>query len=451
MASSSPDFNRRRQDPFRVLRLLALSPRQYVRPWYVAYFLLGAVTAGMIPILLPLMMQDIAHRLSTVAYVMGAYDLGLLTSPIWAVLAEKFQSYERLFFVSFVLVGLGTGAMPWLKNIFGWLPIALVIGSGSSGAATLASLLIVNFSPRTEWEPRIGMLQGFNGAGQVIGLFLAGIFSKGNFALGLSIASLLMVPALLFGGWGLPINGRSRTRERKPLERWRLDVRALAIFPRLNFPSGITYHLQNLNRRGLQQARSALGTPFGQFIFSWFLLGLGVSGFFTYFPLMLSSAYKLGPHWVSLTYAATAGAGIVLYILAGRWAVRVGSGQIYRWALMLRFIGFLCLLLGLIFNGGVQLFSGSIGFVLVVLAWPLLSVSGTELAARLSPFSQGAAIGIFNAAFALATVIGTFSSGPIVRYIGYQAINEIALAAIALSILFGKGFKSSELQVTAAE
>lgn len=404
----------------------------------------------MIPILLPLMMHEISHRLSTVAYVMGAYDLGLLTSPIWGILAEKFQLYEKLFFTSFVLVGLGTGSMPWLRSAFGWLPVALVIGSGSSGAATLASLLIVNFSPRTEWEPKIGMLQSFNGTGQVVGLFLAGIFSKGEFALGLSIASILMVPALLFGGWGLPINGRLQIAERRASERWRLDVRALAVFPRLNFPSGITYHLQNLNRRGFRQAKSALGTPFGRFIFSWFLLGLGVSGFFTYFPIMLSSAYKLGPHWVSLSYAAAASAGIVLYVLAGRWAVRVGSGQIYKWALVLRFTGFLCLLLGLVFNGSAQVFAGSAGFVLVVLAWPLLSVSGTELAARLSPFSQGAAIGIFNAAFALATVIGTFSSGPLVRYIGYQAINEIALVAIALSILLGAGFKNSSLQQTAS-
>jgi len=76
-----------------------------------------------------------------------------------------------------------------------------------------------------------------------------------------------------------------------------------------------------------------------------------------------------------------------------------------------------------------------VGFSLIVIAWPLLSVSGTDLGARLTPFSEGTAVGLLNAALALATAAGIVLSGPLVAHWGYATIPATALAGLLLSLL----------------
>jgi len=49
--------------------------------------------------------------------------------------------------------------------------IAFVVGAGTAAVATVASLFVVEFNPQSEWSPRIGWLQSYNGAGQTVGLF----------------------------------------------------------------------------------------------------------------------------------------------------------------------------------------------------------------------------------------------------------------------------------------
>lgn len=83
-------------------------------------------------------------------------------------------------------------------------------GAGAGGAATLATLLVVDFAPRAEWEPRIGWLQSFNAAGQVAGLLMAATFSSGHWTAGLWAAAAILAPAMLVGGMGLPPSRAAR-------------------------------------------------------------------------------------------------------------------------------------------------------------------------------------------------------------------------------------------------
>lgn len=422
----------------RVLRKALRAPRQYIRAWYLAYLLLGVVTAGMVPVLLPLMMVSVSHHLSTVAYVIGGYNLGLLTSPLWGWLAERYKMYRPLFFTGFVIVGAATAAMPLLSGIGDWAPAAFAIGAGSAGAATVASLFIVDFAPSAEWEPRIGYLQSFNGAGQVGGLLLAGAFAHGLLSVGLWVGALLLIPAIVVGHAGLPVARQVRAAGARRVHiHAHLNMRALAAFPHLNFLSGVGYHFHVFNLRGLRQLPSALGTPFGRFMASWFMLTLGVAAFFTYFPVMLAKSYGITANLSSLIYALGAAAGIALFILASRWAERYGSGRVYQLGLWLRLSGFVLLIVPFLIPLGDSFPEAAAGFALIVVTWPLLSVAGTGLAARLAPFSEGAAMGLFNGALASSTVIGTFASGPLVRDFGFAGIPVVALAGIGCSIVLG--------------
>ncbi len=421
-------------------QVLAAPFLHYIRPWYLAYLLLGIVTAGMVPVLLPLMMMNVSHTLSSVAYVMGVYDLGLLTSPLWGLMSERGKSYRVLFFAGFLLSALAIAVFPFMHSMPGWMVAAFVLGAGSSGVATVASLLIVDFEPSKEWEPRIGLLQSFNGTGQVVGLLLAGVFSHGTFSVGLWVAAIVLVPALVFARMGLPAgtqSNRNRSKETQPHRL--LNMRGLAVFPHINLPSGIEFHFHALNMSGLRRLPAAVSSPFGRFLLSWFMLTLGVAGFFTYFPLMLEQSYGLNSHYSSMIYATMAAIGIVLFIMTGRWSQRWGAGRVYQFGLWLRLSGFLILMLPFIIPSSHQLIVGIAGFCVIIIAWPILSVSGTNVAAELAPFSEGAAMGLFNMAFALATVIGAFASGPLITALGYSSVAAMGLTGIALAIVLGWG------------
>jgi MFS family permease len=427
------------------LRRALAEPGRYVRAWYLAYLLLGIVTAGMIPVLLPLMMASVSGHLSTVAYVMGAYNLGLLSSPLWGLLAERRKIYRTLFFAGFVVVGAATALMPFLRGISTWMPAAFAMGLGSAGVATVASLFIVDFTPSSDWEPSIGYLQSFNGTGQVVGLLLSGLFTAGLFSRGLWVAAALVVPAVAVGHIGLPAGAEVHEPDPKRARiHEHLNIRALAAFPRLHFLSGIGYHFHPFTHSGLRRLPDAVRTPFGRFILSWFMMALGVAAFFAYFPVMLASGYGISASLSSLIYAMGAGVGIALFVLASRWAGRYGSGSVYQLGLWIRLVGFVLLLVPLVGASTGAFLLATVGFVLIVLSWPLLSVAGTGLAARLAPFSEGAAMGLFNAALASATVLGTFASGPLLHRYGFGVVPVMALAGVVASIALGTRLPASQ-------
>jgi predicted MFS family arabinose efflux permease len=83
-----------------------------------------------------------------------------------------------------------------------------------------------------------------------------------------------------------------------------------------------------------------------------------------------------------------------------------------------------------------------LGFCLIVLAWSLLSVSSTALAAALTPGGEGAGLGFFNATTAVAGVLGSILSGWIASRFGFLAAVEMAtggiLAGLILFVLTGQ-------------
>ena len=63
-----------------------------------------------------------------------------------------------------------------------------------------------------------------------------------------------------------------------------------------------------------------------------------------------------------------------------------------------------------------------------------MSVSGTALAARLSPVGEGQGLGIFNAVTAVAGVLGAVLGGWAAGLWGYSAILILALLGVILGL-----------------
>ncbi len=417
-----------------------LSPRRWLESWYAAYAILGAVSSGIIPITLPLMMSELTGQLSTVGFVMGAFNLGAISSPLWGNIADKTKKFRLIFFSGLAVEAVGLAAFPLVHGLLAWFLIALSMGTSTAAVSTCATLMVVEFHPSKEWTPRIGWLQTFNGAGQSIGLLLAGVLVVAGYRTALWTGAALLIPAIGLGIWGLRKSVVRYAADPTVTLRWirsHVDITPVGRFARVELlGGGVLRHFSVINVRGLRNLGGLLPTPFGRFIASIFVFFFGIAGFFAYFPIFLKTTFHISPSITSVTYAITAGVGVALYALAGKWSGQLGAGYIYFAGRIFRFLAFL-LMLGAIFvtDRTATALMAFGGFAMVILAWPIISVSATELTSELSPTSQGMAQGLYNAANAVGTVLGTYLAGALVGLMGFKSLPIMAMVGILLSLV----------------
>jgi hypothetical protein len=323
------------------------------------------------------------------------------------------------------------------STVAAWVALSLLVGLGTAASATVATLFVVDLAPEQEWDPRIAWFQSFNGAGQVCGLMLARIFGSAHIAAGLLVATAFATLALLVGRIGLPTD-LAQAAQTNLLAECRLHDLISAIGSE-QMTGGPLRHSHHLYRAAFRLLPRIVGHGFARFLSSWFAYNFGVAAFFAYYPLLMQRSFDVAPRATALVYAATAAVGIGLFVLAGHEAARRGSGSVYVAGLSLRIAGFVMLGFALLAEPHSRSIPAISGFVFVMLAWPVLSVSGTGLAARLTAVGEGAAMGLMNAVGALATVLGTFVGGPLVQWTGYNVVVVFSLAGLAAALALGWG------------
>jgi MFS family permease len=409
-----------------MFRRAAMRLPRYFAPWYLAYLILGLINSGMLPFLLPLTVASTAHDLDSIAYVIGAYNAGMLPAPLFGMLAERRRLFRPVFLGGFIVLSLGLGSIAEACDLAEWIVLALLCGLGVGAVATVAPLFVVDFAPKSEWNPRIGWLQSFNGAGQLAGLLMAGMIARGPLAYGFWLAAALSILALVVGHIGLPLDGR-RHRMRLPLLAWRHLMSGFQSGPPVGGLLQYSHHLQGAALRRLP--RSLCG-EFGRFLLAWAAVNFGVAPFFAYYPLIMTKSYSIAPTTTAFLYALAAAIGIWLFVLAGRLAQRYGARLTFELGLALRIAGFGVLAVLTLMPPPRTPAAAMLGFTFVMLAWPVLSVSGTGLAANLTPIGEGAAMGLLAASNAIATVLGTFLAGPLVDASGYRVVPLIAIGGL---------------------
>jgi len=397
---------------------------RWVEPWYLAYALLGAGVAGMIPILIPLLVNT-SGNVAQVGLVMAGISFGGLAAPLWGSLADRFRLHRTLLVGGMLLASLGLVLFPFVKGSALWLLLALLQGFGSGGAATVANLFIVEVHPQAEWDERIGWLQTFYGGGQVAGLLLAGVFSQpGAIPTGMLISAGLLLAAGLIGL--ITTHTPSQPVSKKPVLLYPAKTGEWA----LGSPQRMFHHLTS---EALAEFGHIARSSFGIFLVVWLLTFGGTAVIFSLYPVLMQSLFKVSPDISSSVFALAAALGLALYSPAGSWSERFGAQRVLLVGFFIRLAAILSILiLGILQVPGLG-WAALAGFCLVVLAWSLLSVSSTTLAASLSPAGEGIGLGFFNAASALAGVLGSLIGGWFAGRLGVVA----ALALAAGGILAG--------------
>jgi DHA1 family tetracycline resistance protein-like MFS transporter len=400
--------------------------QHWVEPWYLSYAILGALASGLAVILIPVVVDGSGGTATQVGAAIAAQNVGALFAPLWGWIADRSRAYRGIFFGGFVLLALGFLGFTLVHGMSAWLLSAFLVGFGTGASNTVACLFVVEFTAKSEWSERISWLQTFNALGSVVGMAVAGLLEP---RLGTLLSALLVIPAIMVGGWGLPVPGG-------PLHFPQLHFRGadLAHMLRRGGPNSISAlaHLHRLRRSDIAALGTAFSSAFGTFLVGWFFFSLAISAFSSFYPVLMTKSFEITVTTSSMLMSVATAISIPLYNLAGKLATRYRPDQV----LTIGIGGRIVALAGLAIVAYTQ---PSFAFVPVLLLyglfqgiWPLLGVASNDLAADLAPFGEGTAMGLFNAAAAIASALGAVVGGAVADVFGFASV--IVFGAVGASI-----------------
>jgi MFS family permease len=400
----------------------------WIEPWYGAYAILGALASGLAVITIPLVITAGGGSATVIGSTIAAQNIGALFAPFWGATADRTRAYRTVFFLGFILIALGFAGLSGLRGLGAWSCCAFLIGFGTGASNTVAGLFVVEFAPKAEWGQRISWLQTFNALGSVLGMALAGLLAP---HLGTLLASLLVIPALILGNRGLPVP-HSQFRVPRPHLR-RAEWMHLMHRGGPNAAS-VVAHLHRPRLRDLEALRGAVGSGFGLFLLSWFLFSLAVSSFSSLYPVLMQKNFSISVAQSALLMSIATALSIPLYNVAGRLIGRRGPAAILGFGIAGRAIALVGLAVVAFLHLPAAILPVLVLFGLYQGIWPLLSVASNDMAAELAPFGEGAAMGLFNAAAAVASAAGAIAGGVVADRFGYPAVSLFAAAGLGAAL-----------------
>lgn len=410
-------------------RRLGKEERTNTEPWFWGYLFQGAVILGVAPILIPIIVGKVASP-SDVGLVVGAFYLGQVFSPLVGKIADATRRFALFFLGGFLLIGLGCAGFVIFESTSGWLLSALLQGMGAGMTNTTAFSYIVEFRPKSEWDGHLGWLQTFYGTGQAVGLLLAALL-QAEPGVGMILCAVLMVPGILFAFRGLP----PRSAAPAPPEKRKAVHHGQPAMGSAVSPASVIRHYEHMSVEGLASVARKFFSAYALWIASWFFLMIGVWMVMNFLPLLMQANYGISAGLSSLYYGIAATVGIFLYAPSGAWSEKFGSSRVVLMGAAGLITTNLALVLLAPAPGVVQMVLVPLFFGILPIAWSPLIVGGSALAGELANFSQGAAMGVFNAAMAVASVTAAVVGGWIAQSSGYVTVAVAATGAAVLGAL----------------
>jgi MFS family permease len=394
--------------------------------------------------MLPLIVNT-AGSATKVGLVMAAFNLAGITAPLWGNLADRRRIHRLLLAGGLALTGVALFLFSRHDSVGWWIVMAFLLSVGSAAASTVANLFIVEAHPEGEWDQRIGWLQTFYGGGQVLGLLIAAAVtatsSMQDYSLGLAIGAGLALAGII-PGW---LKTKTPPKPAKPMPLAIQEARHTEAS--FTSPARTHYHF---SREGLAGLKSMIKSPFGLFLVGWLLATSFAAMWFALYPMLMQKLFSVHPSVSSTAYAVGAALAMALYEPAGAWGRKFGSLRVLQAGYLLRALAFAGLFaLTVVRLGGADWVSLLV-CVIVILSWSLISVASTALTVKLAPVGQGEAVGLYNAATAVAGTLGAALSGVLADNLGYAAVSFAAAAgilpALALTFLLRPEDKSAGTQ-----
>jgi MFS family permease len=378
---------------------------RWMEPWFSAYGLVGMLVLGVGPILIPVTV-DAAHGDATaVGLVVAAFYVGGIVAPLIGDFADRTGRQRLLFLAGYPVMAAAALGFGLADRVALWVFFALIAGAAGAATGSIAGLFIVESHPQAEWNNRIGWFQLAYGSGQVLGLVIAAA-AVNHLRLGWVLTALLMLAGAALGRIGLP--------------------RLPAAAPKASS-----------NRSTAVGLRRALGSSFGLLLLTWLLTMTGVQTFFNVVPLVMKAAFDVSASASSLLFLVGAAIGTLAYPLCGRTADRFGAGPLLGAGLILVIAAFGAMSVASITHPGGRAVVGAIGLVVAAVAYSFLVVATTMLVTRLTPWSEGSAIGLVYGLIAAGAVIGAIVPSFVAKAFGYDALPALAAGILIVALVVG--------------
>ncbi|MEO9189549.1 MAG: MFS transporter [Acetobacteraceae bacterium] len=386
--------------------------------WYIAYAVLGLVQNGVAPILLPLSAR---HGLDA-GLTYSAFSLSGLAAPMLGAWSDRRQRHRVLLVGGLGLAAIALFLFPLVSALLGRLALAMVAGLGVIAASTVGNMFIVEVAPQAEWDQRIGALQSWISAGQVVGLILAGLLALSRPRAAFEAAAAALVFGALIAWLYAPTPGQ-------PVPRG-----VVAPSPLVGGEAGATH--RQFHRVTLRGLRTLLDLPSGalmRFLGVWLLSYTATNAVSAMLPVAMTHEYGTSALVPSVAYAIGIGLSLPFYRPVGRWEARVSAARV----LLTGFAGravLLAVMAALGFMGdGWTVWAILAGFAGTQVLWPLLAVSGNTLSVTLDPARRGEGVGLLNAANAAGATIGGIVGGLLVQDVSYAALCAVGCVAVTVA------------------
>jgi predicted MFS family arabinose efflux permease len=200
-------------------------------------------------------------------------------------------------------------------------------------------------------------------------------------------------------------------------------------------PASVVRHYEHISVAGLLTGMRGLFSGYALWIASWFFLMIGVWTVMNFLPLLMKANYGISAAQSSLYYGLAATLGIFLYAPSGSWSEKIGSARVVLIGAIGLIVTNVALILLVPAPPLVQMILVPLFFAILPIAWSPLIVGGSALAGELATFSQGAAMGIFNATMAVASVGAAVMGGWVAQKYGYATVTVVAAAGSGVGLL----------------
>jgi len=405
------------------LRLSAFS--RYSQFWYLGYAFQGIVVFGTGAILMPIVVNSYGDA-AKAGTVVAFFYIGQLLSPLIGTLTDRTGLHRSVYLSGYILLGLGLGFFPFAHSVYFWMALAFIQGVGSGASNTVAAMFIVEYHPKAEWDARIGWLQTFYGIGQCAGLVLVS-YLQASPEMGLVTSAALMVVGMGLGAKGLPVS-HAHSKPAQPGFDRRSHKHPRSVYSMLNVYEQTA---MNIFHRELKEWVS----PFGLYIAGWFFVMLATWLLGVLFPLLMKEAFGMSYRYSSLCYAAGAVIGIFAYEPSGELGKKIGDGWVVTIGTLMTVISLAGLSVFAYVKTDYNVWLVPTIYILIPIAWSPLIVGGTAWTAQLAIFEEGEALGYFNAASAISSVVAAFAAGAMAHAFSYNMVLVAAAVASLIGLL----------------
>ncbi|MBP7962420.1 MAG: MFS transporter [Caldilineaceae bacterium] len=391
-------------------------------------------------------------------------------SAIWGWLSDRYGTRKLYLILGFLGFGIPTLLTGMSTTVLQYIVLSALIGALSVAGTPVSSTLIMDTTPKDEWDENFGRFNQISGWGVVLGRVVGllcitygiGFFGNEVTQRGLwFLSGGLSILGVVWAWRMVPEPRMSKPRQPREHDAGVSLRSGFSMVERSRFLPNSLHHLPSLNpfRAGARLAAGVVRLPSRVGRRSVWAMHRGIDAlrkplvayYFASFFLFTMSVMAYTPFAVWQIQELDNSAGSVFFVgminsvaaaFSYRWVGNLigsrGSLRVQMLTISLRicvFGGFALVSLfqlrgvqSLIVLTALQALSG--------LGWAGIAVAGNSTVAHLAPKGgEGTAVGTYTSFVSIGAIVGALVSGYLVLWVGYAAVFATGAAGIGITVL----------------